>query len=117
MRVETEGGELLGYVWGEWADVNLMRFHVCAREGARLPFFRSDLLDQLVLMAFWLGADVIDTRLDDHPNPKPIERLLKSLGFAVSVDDHGTSFTTNTRTYLGLQRPVIEQSGPNPDQR
>lgn len=103
VRVEDRGGSVIGYVWGEWLDVSVMAFHVCAREGTRLPLHSTDLLDQLLTMAFWLGADVAMTALDGHPRPKPIERLLKSFGFAVTPDAHGEdTYTLNLRTYHGL---------------
>lgn len=111
VRVESGPGVALGYVWGEWLAVGVMAFHACSLEGERLPIFTTDFLDQLLVMAFWIGADEVVTALDGHPRPKPIERLLKSLGFDKLHDAYGTDtcFTINTRTYHGLNPQLGHQ--------
>lgn len=104
VRVIDPDADTLGYVWGEWLNTGLLSFHVCARSGSRLPFFTSDLLDQLVLIGFWLGADDVETALDGHPNPLPVRRLLKCLGFSEVRDDEVVRYTLNTWSYLGQQQ-------------
>lgn len=101
VRAENDAGETLGYFWGHWVDTGVLAFHACHREGTRFPIFTSDIIAQLVLMAFWIGADELVTTLLDHPNPGPVVRFLKRLGFEEGSDAYGfdTFLSLNTWTY------------------
>lgn len=91
VNVLSSDGSLLGVTWGSWDGPGILRFHGCAARGARLPFFTSDLVDQLCRLAFAVGADRVVTSHTLNPNRKPLDRFLLMLGF----EKEGEGFSLN----------------------
>jgi hypothetical protein len=119
VRVMDDDGETVGYVWGEWLDTGVVSLHAAARAGLRLPIFASDMIEQFVRIAFLIGADEVVTSVDGHPHPRPLERLLRRLGFEEVHDEYGrdTCFTLNTWSFLGHREPrrrrLVRPSNPD----
>jgi hypothetical protein len=114
VRVMADGGDTVAYAWGEWLDAGVISFHACVRAGDRLPLFTSDLLDQLVRIGFLVGADEVVTSVEGHPTPRPLERLLRRLGFEEVRNVYGRDicFTLNTWSYLGNREPFAPAANP-----
>lgn len=119
VRVMNTQLETLGYIWGDWLEPGRFSFHACARRGDNFPWFGSDLLDQLCLYAFWIGADELVTNVDGHKNFRLLRRLLLRLGFAeLPRTDGGSDFSLNLWNTNGTLEAADDGTGPaeNPDQ-
>ncbi|SFZ81677.1 hypothetical protein SAMN02983003_0629 [Devosia enhydra] len=107
VNILSPDGSLLGVAWGSWDEPGILRFHGCAAKGARLPFFTSDLVDQLCRLAFAVGADKVVTSHTLNPNRKPLDRFLLMLGF--EKEDQG--FSRNLWTEPHGQQEEEHHSG------
>lgn len=100
INILDDDENLLGVAWGSWDEPGILRFHGCAAKGARLPFFTSDLVEQLCRLAFAVGADFVVTDHSLNHNRKPLDRFLLMLGF--EREDDG-SFSRNLWITNGQQ--------------
>lgn len=77
-RVFDEYGTL-GYIWGHWGDAGLLTVHVGLLPGTKLDW--RGLFDEMMTIAYFLGADEIGLSFDGVPRAKALIRLVTSLGF------------------------------------
>lgn len=116
VRVLNGEGELRGYVWGGFTAPGAFTFHVCAKAGTRLPWFSSDLLDQLCRTGFLMGADELRTRLRDRVEDRALSRLLQRLGFTLSdpEPDGGITLSLNLWNHNGLEQRRLARAEQHP---
>lgn len=111
VRILDNNGDPIGYMWGDWVEVGRFHFHLCALAGRSLPLFSSDLLDQLLRMTFWVGADEVVTNVDGHSRFPQLRRLLLRIGFSEDPrSDGGSDFALNLWSRYGKEDPAEDAS-------
>lgn len=74
-----DGDETVAFIWGHWVDDGILTAHVGTMPGAKIDWV--NLLDDLMTVSDFLGADEIGLSFDGVHRAKALGRLVKTLGF------------------------------------
>jgi len=82
----------VAYFWGHWIETGVMVFHVCVAKGRYGICFRRSVIRELEQIAFWVGADILLTAVDDMPHASRVRLLLIRQGFEEEPDQFDKKF-------------------------
>ena len=76
-RIETDDGNLVGYVWGVWERLlpSTMDFHACVKQEFRGRWLTKDMVRDLEFLAGFFGAKALMAHVASDREGRLIEQL------------------------------------------